>query len=75
MGKSGTRTHAFALPRLETDMVAIFMALMFVGCVIVDYFVDTMPHTVAHRKDDVRFEPGLGLCMADGGAPVKKETK
>ena len=56
-------------------MVAIFMALMFVGCVIVDYFVDTMPHTVAHRKDDVRFEPGLGLCMADGGAPVKKETK
>ena len=53
-------------------MVVLFVALMFVGCVIVDYFVQPRKSVV---QDDVRFEPGLGLCMADGGKPVATPIK
>ena len=58
-------------------MVALFVAGTFLLCVIVDYFV-AQPHAVLRRKDvweDARLVPGLGLCMADGGEKIEKETK
>ena len=57
-------------------MVALFVAGTFLLCVIVD--------SLLHRKDavrradereGVRLEPGLGLCMADGGEPVHTAKK
>ena len=62
-------------------MVALFVAFTFVFFVTLDLAYTTWlklrKNTVrrADERDGVYFVPDLGQCMADGGEPIKKETK
>ena len=57
-------------------MVALLVALTFLGLITVDYIAYRVKRSTTHerRKDDVgvRFDRYLGPCMADGGDPIKK---
>ena len=56
-------------------MVALFVAGTFLLCVGLEFAFTKYDAWQEHRKNAVRFVLGLGLCMADGGDPLKKEKK
>lgn len=53
-------------------MVALFVAFVFLFFIGLDIAQRKYFAWRAERAE-TRFIPGLGLCMADGGDPVKKE--
>jgi hypothetical protein len=56
-------------------MVALFVAGTFLLCVGLEFAFAKYNAWQERRKNAVRFYPDLGLCMADGGDPIKKEKK